>query len=104
MIGKNKSIDFCNIDLNVQLVLHNSILFKNFFASNNKSNAFISRNVNNFKIINGTLLDIKIFNLIQINIKTQFARKMQLKSNLKIVSIFSAKTYFNSANTLTLNN
>ena len=129
MTGENKSIDSCNADSNAQLVLRNSIPFGKKFANNDKFNTFVFRNMNNLKIINihqdgnsqnifwgwnslrpiffhpaKILLNTKAFDLIQINIKTQSAHKMQLKLDLKIVSVFSIKTCLNGANTLTSNN
>ena len=52
MAGENKFVNSCNVNLNIWLMLHNSILFEKKFASNNKFNAFISGNVNNYKKIN----------------------------------------------------
>ena len=49
---KNKSVDFCNMNLNIQLALHNLILFEKKITNNNKFNVFISGNVDNCKKIN----------------------------------------------------
>ena len=127
MIGESKFVDFCNVDLNVQLALRNSVPFGKKFASSDKFNAFISGNVDGFKVVNvywddnfwnifwgwngfklvffypvKTLLDTKAFDLIHINIKTQFAREMRLESSLETILVFSAKLCFNGANMPTL--
>ena len=48
---KDKSIDFYNADLNVQLVLRNSVPFGKKFASSDKFNVFVSGSEINFEVI-----------------------------------------------------
>ena len=109
-------------------MLHNSVLFGKKFTSNDKSNAFVSKNMNDCEEINiycnnsfqntfwswngfkwrlfyptNTCLDIKICDLIWINIEIQSARKMWPKLSWKTASISSIKTHFNDTNMLTSN-
>ena len=109
--------------------MHNLISFEKKLTNKNKFNAFVSRNMDDWKKINihwndssqstfwgwngfkltffhptDTFFDIKVYNLIWINNEIQSAHEMQLELSQKTVSILSTKVHFNNINTLTSNN
>ena len=112
-------MDVCNAELNVWLILHNSVLFGGKLLSNEKSNAFEFCNVDGGEMIEicqksnswstfwgyksfkpaffhptKISFEIKTLNLTQINIEIQFTREMCLKSCLETALVSSVKVYF----------